>query len=277
MFERLQRSWDLALQCLEVLRNDKSLLLLPLFSGIALVLIVGTFAVPLMPLAMALSPKSGRPPDHMLLYILLFMFYFVQFSVMNFFNTALVEVAMQGFDGKEATVRDGLQRAWSRLPEILLYSVIAATVGTLLRAIEERVGFIGRIVVGLIGFVWAVATALVVPVLAAEDVGPFEAINRSAELIKKAWGEQIIGNVGIGLVFGLAAGILVGVVGGALASDELIQWPRESRVRASFPAHARRVPHRPGAHDAERHLCRGAVPLRRWRRRHRRAGCGSAG
>src|SRR4051812_1507547 len=202
MLERFGRSWDLTLQCLAVLREDKSVLLFPLFSGLALVLIAGSFAVPLFPLAKAALPKSGGSPDHVLLYTLVFLFYFVQFSVMTFFNTALVEVALRRFDGQPATVRDGLRRAWSRLPVILVYSAMAATVGTVLRIIEERVGLIGRIVIAMIGFVWAVATALVVPVLAAEDVGPYEAITRSVELIRKSWGEDIIGNAGIGLVFG---------------------------------------------------------------------------
>ena len=56
---------------------------------------------------------------------------------------------------------------------------------------------------GLIGFAWNVATFLVVPVLAAEGVGPIEAIKRSGGYLRRTWGEQIIGNVGIGLVFGL--------------------------------------------------------------------------
>src|ERR1700676_4646441 len=72
----------------------------------------------------------------------------------------------------------------------------------------ERVGFIGKIVVGTIGFVWVVATALVVPVLAAEDVGPIEAIQRSVELIKKSWGEDLIGTAGIGLAFGVVMAVV---------------------------------------------------------------------
>jgi VIT1/CCC1 family predicted Fe2+/Mn2+ transporter len=42
-----------------------------------------------------------------------------------------------------------------------------------------------------------------VPVLATEDVGPVDAIKRSVELLKRTWGEQIVGSAGIGAVFGL--------------------------------------------------------------------------
>jgi predicted neutral ceramidase superfamily lipid hydrolase len=41
-------------------------------------------------------------------------------------------------------------------------------------------------------------------VLVMENVGPIDAVKRSAGLLKKTWGEQIAGNFGIGTVFGLA-------------------------------------------------------------------------
>src|SRR3954451_14016646 len=104
MIERLQRSWELTLQCLGVLREDKSLLLFPFFSGIALLIIMASFALPLWPLLTSLASRSGRAADHTLPVILLFLFYFIQFSVMNFFSTALVEVALRRFDGQQATV-----------------------------------------------------------------------------------------------------------------------------------------------------------------------------
>ena len=191
-----------------LLREDKSLLIFPLLSSIAMFLIVGSFAVPLYPLVTAMSTHGYvRSPDS-LTYVGLFIFYWIQFTIVTFFNTALVEVAMERLDGRDATTGDGLRRAWARFPTILAYSAIAATVGTVLRLIVERVGFIGKIVVGLIGFVWAVATALVVPVLAAEDVGPVEAVQRSVELIKKSWGEDLIGNAGIGLAFGVVMAVV---------------------------------------------------------------------
>jgi len=203
LLDRFQRSWDLAGECMSLLLEDKSLLVFPLLSAIALVVTIASFAVPLIPVLAALSRYGATQSLGAATYITVFVFYWLQFSIVIFFNTALVEVALQRLDGEEANVGDGLRRAFSLLPVILAYALIAATVGLVLRAIAERVGLIGRIIVGLIGFAWSVGTALVVPVLAAEDVGPLEAISRSVELIKKAWGEDIIGNAGIGVVFGL--------------------------------------------------------------------------
>ena len=201
---------------MRLLRQDKSLLVLPLLSAIAMVVLIASFAVPLAPALRAHAGAGGTRGLSTLAYVALFLFYWLQYTIIIFFNTALVEVAMRRFDGEDAHIADGLRRAASLLPVILVYAAIAASVGTLLRLIAERVGILGRIVVGLIGFAWSVGTALVVPVLAAEEVGPIEAIGRSVELIKKAWGEDIIGNVGFGLVFGvitvttaLAGGLLI--------------------------------------------------------------------
>ncbi|MFS8085119.1 MAG: DUF6159 family protein [Acidobacteriota bacterium] len=83
------------------------------------------------------------------------------------------------------------------------YAFIAATVGMILRAIQERVGFVGKIVVGLLGVGWTVATYLVVPVLVTRDVGPVEAVKESATLLKRTWGENVIGQAGLGFAFGL--------------------------------------------------------------------------
>jgi len=116
-----------------------------------------------------------------------------------FFNTALIAVALQRLDGEPATVGEGLRTALSNLPSILGYALIAATVGTILRAIEERVGIVGRIVTAIIGGTWTFATAMTLPVLVVENVGPVEAISRSLDLLRRNWGENLIGNGGISI------------------------------------------------------------------------------
>jgi VIT1/CCC1 family predicted Fe2+/Mn2+ transporter len=55
----------------------------------------------------------------------------------------------------------------------------------------------------------AIATYLVVPVLVARDVGPIDAVKESAALLKKTWGENVIGQVGLGAAF---AFIFIGVI-----------------------------------------------------------------
>jgi hypothetical protein len=130
-----------------------------------------------------------------------FLFYLVQYTIIFFFNAALVGAAMIRLEGGDPTVSDGMSIAMDRIGTILGYAALAATVGMVLRFISERVGFIGRIVVGFIGIGWTVATYLAVPVLVTKDVGPIDAVKESAALFKSTWGEQMVASFGIGWAF----------------------------------------------------------------------------
>lgn len=213
MFDSIGRSWELAKGSFRVLRSDKELLIFPLLSFIALVIVSISFFFPFMWVGGVASAQNGEA--NIASYVVAFVFYVVSYTVTFFFQTALVGAAMIRLDGGDPTLGDGLRIAFSRLPKIIVYAVIAATVGMILRWISERAGIVGQIVGGVLGFAWSVATFLVVPVLVVENVGPFEAIKRSTGYLKRTWGEQLIGNVGIGLVFGLLM-MLVIFAGGAL-------------------------------------------------------------
>jgi len=212
---KFARSWALAKASFGVLRSDKELLVFPMISAVAVVLVVASFALPVFGLELYQGLASDDGGVAPLGYLLAFAFYLVQYFVIFFFNTALVGAAMMRLDGGDPTVADGLRIARSKWVQILGYAAIAATVGLLLRAIEERAGFVGRIVVGLIGVAWTVATFLTVPVLVARDVGPVQAVKESASLLGRTWGENLIGNGGLGLVMFLL-NLAVVLVFGAL-------------------------------------------------------------
>ena len=228
MFEKLSTSWELVKASAAVLRADKELLLFPVISAVLSMLVVVTFAVPAIlagVFASGVADGAGVPAAG---YAAVLLFYVVQYFVIFFCNTALVGAALIRLRGGDPTVADGFRIAASRLHPILGYALIAATVGMVLRAISERSGLLGRLVVGLVGFAWNLATFLVVPVLVVEDVGPIEAIRRSASYLKQTWGEQIVGNIGMGLVFGLlslgtlAGGVLLILAAAATKSAALI-------------------------------------------------------
>jgi hypothetical protein len=201
MFEKFAQSWELVKASAGVLKSDKELLVFPALSAVCTLIVAASFFLPAAAAGMFEHVSRHNMSPGMLL--LSFAFYLVQYTVIIFFNSALVGAALIRLRGGDPTVADGFRIAMSKLPVILGYAAIAATVGMLLRALQERAGFIGRWVVGLIGLAWTLATFLAVPVLVNQDVGPVEAVKRSAELMKKTWGQNLIGNVGIGLVFGL--------------------------------------------------------------------------
>lgn len=200
MIQRLKNSWELVKASGAVLQADKELLLFPVFSGIAMILVVASFILPLAVAGFATDQGGGLAVFG---YVVLFLFYFVQYSVIIFFNSALVGAALIRLRGGDPTVSDGISIAMKNLTSILGYALISATVGILLKMAKEKAGWVGRILASLGGLAWTLATYLVVPILVAEDIGPIEAVKRSATILRRTWGEQIAGSVGIGFFFGL--------------------------------------------------------------------------
>jgi len=207
---RLSRSWDLVGASFQVLWADKQLLMFPVLSGVScvivtLLLLAGGMAMvqPQLGNLSALFPRANpeavvRSPE---LMAAIFTLYLANYFVIIFFNVALVGVANSRFTGENWTFDQGLELAWKRKWVILQWAFIAATVGMVLRALSERAGFIGRMVVGLIGVAWNLACYFVVPVLAFEDLSPGSALYRSAELFKETWGEKVAGGFSLGLIF----------------------------------------------------------------------------
>jgi hypothetical protein len=223
MLSRFERSCRLIGASWDVLRSDRELLILPVMSAVATILVVATFAIAAFAAGgfdgLQAGKAVGRPDTSV--YVWCFVFYVVQYAVVIFFNTALVGAALERLDGGNPTLGSALALAYRRLGTILGYAVISATVGVLLRAISERLGFIGRLLGLGVGLAWTIMTFLVVPVLAAEGVGPIAAIEKSASLLRRSWGENLIGSAGISLVMSaaVAAVMLVGIGGGLLSLD----------------------------------------------------------
>jgi hypothetical protein len=121
--------------------------------------------------------------------------------------------------GGNPKLEDGLRAARAKLGPIVAWAAIAATVGLILRALEEKAGFLGRVVISLVGAAWSAVTFFVVPVILFEDSGATDAVKRSATIFKQRWGETLVGTGGIGLAMFLLAlpVILVAVVLGVLS------------------------------------------------------------
>jgi hypothetical protein len=213
---KIARSWELVKASWSVLQADKELIVFPVLSTIAVTVVMISFAVPMFLTGVferGLFRVGGVPIAGI---VLGFIFYTIQYTIIFYCNSALVGAAMIRLKGGDPTVSDGFAIANSHITSIVGYALLAATVGVILRNIARR-GVIGRIVASLFGLAWNIATFLAVPVLVVEGVGPIDAVKRSTQLLKKTWGEQLAGNIGIGAAFTLVffAGLLV--FAGALA------------------------------------------------------------
>ncbi|WP_460712517.1 DUF6159 family protein [Lysobacter terrae] len=210
MFDRFSRSWELAKASAAVLRSDKELMLFPIISGLLTLVVLATFLLPVWAL------RLFTDGFNLVGALVVFAFYFCQYAVILFCNCALVGAAMIRLDGGDPTLADGFNAAKARLPAILGYAAIAATVGLVLKRMKDDDNLLMRILGSGLGAAWTLATFLVVPVLVSQNVGPIDALKQSASLLKRTWGENAIGNVGIGVFFGLLSfGIIL--IGALLA------------------------------------------------------------
>jgi hypothetical protein len=200
-FTRLSNGWNLAMNSFAVLKENRQLIIFPILSGISMILVISSFIVAALAAA-GWDIDGFRDTDtrNVLNYVLVFLYYLVNYFIIVFFNTALVHCTHLYFMGEEVTVRKGLQFSVSRIGAIFAWAVFAATVGTTLRLLQDNLGRIGKIIIGLIGIVWSITTFFVVPIIAYEKLGPLGAYKRSATLMKEKWGESLAANFSFELV-----------------------------------------------------------------------------
>lgn len=225
-FDRISNSFALARSSWRVLRTDKQLVLFPVISSIACLLVLASFGLPLLGLALSgnLQFEDGNGHPALWTYPVAFAFYFCNYFVIVFCNSALISCALMRFAGETPTLADGFHAAWSRLPQIAAWALVSATVGLILRAIENAHEKAGQIVSALLGTAWTIITYFVVPVLVVEKLGPIDAIRRSLQLLKQTWGEALVGKVGLGLFKFLLMlpGIAILLLGVALCFGKLL-------------------------------------------------------
>lgn len=213
---RISRGWALAKQSWQVLKSDASLVLFPILSTIfAILAAVAIWA----PAVITRGVFSGQEVDvnqnDPVLYITVLASAYVSTFIAIFFNVALAACAARSMRGEDTKIREGVQAALRRIGPILGWTLVATTVGLILKALEDRAPLVGRIAAWIAGAAWAVATFFVIPVVALEGTGPWKSLHRSATVVKARWGEGATGAATIAVVtvlFSFAV-MIVGALG----------------------------------------------------------------
>ncbi|OPY31855.1 MAG: hypothetical protein A4E32_01459 [Methanomassiliicoccales archaeon PtaU1.Bin124] len=196
---RFRTGRDLAKMSWSVIRKEKSLLVFPIISAFVTLMIAASFFLPLWFLT------GGDAFTQWYAWVMIFVWYILAFTVSIFCNVALMANATKVMEGENPTVGYGLGFAASRFKYILEWAIFSAIVGVILQAIRKQGGLLGNIAAAVIGAAWAVATYFVVPIMAFEKLGPLGAVKRSLLFLRSNWGEGLIANLSIGLVFFLLA------------------------------------------------------------------------
>jgi Family of unknown function (DUF6159) len=203
MFARFSYTWQLMQASWSVLKRDKTLILFPLFSSIACILVVLSFTTPFFFVDLRSWAHSSRhltQGERIEMYAYIFAFYFVNYFVITFFNVGIISCACLRMIGEEPTFAGGLRVAFQRIHLIAGWALVSATVGLVLKIIESYNKRIGRIIAEVLGAAWTIVTFLVVPVLVVEKKGPIAAFKESVALLQKTWGTQLIGSFSFGLI-----------------------------------------------------------------------------
>ncbi len=215
---RIKRSWELGKLSWSVLRSDRTLAIFPIYSAVTSIIVLAGFGVLVALVGLQDSGKSESISPLGIVFVILA--YIAVAFVATYFQAALVLGANDVLEGRNATIKTSLHAANSNLSRLLPWAIVQGTVSIIISSIEERAGFVGQIVAGLVGAAWRVATFLTIPIIVFEDLSPWPALKRSGSLLKSTWGENIIAQGGLGLIGLLAAlpGIALIVIGVATGS-----------------------------------------------------------
>jgi hypothetical protein len=218
--EKLQRSWQLFTRSVAVIRDHPKLLIFPIVTGLLTTAIALFFLAPILVVLWAPAFLAGGK-----IQALVNSFGFLRFHggqgfnfqlqplgsamlagvyLLNMFLATMASVAfnhqiLEALNGQPVSIGRGIAAACARWKSVLLWSLLAGLVGLLIRSLEERLAFVGRIVAGLIGLAWSVACIFAIPILARERdfASPFAVLGKSAETIKRTWGEALAGYAGM--------------------------------------------------------------------------------
>ena len=199
---------DLVKTAWSALRTDKELIGLPLMGGVAaLVAVAPILAI------YAFIPSDARPAQ-----VIVGVAALLVFSVIStFFAVALAGGAHERMSGGHPTFKSSVALAWSRRRGVVGWAVLNVTVGLVLRIIEDRVKGVAGFLIRMLGDVaWTLASYFAIPIIAANDVGPIEALKLSSTVFRQRWSKAIRVQFRLGL-YALGV-VLAAVVGAAIVA-----------------------------------------------------------
>lgn len=236
---RLQRSCQLFLSSLRVLSAHRKLLLFPLVAG-ALSLGLCAFFLAA-PVAAICAQPTGHAwteaahwnavlqhpiPETMTHNLSAWgatarvygaLIYLTSMFAATFCNVAFYHQIARALADEPVSLRAGFAFARRRLRAILFWSLFAGTIGLVIRALEERFGWLGKLVFGVIGAGWSVASVFAIPAMIREDdPNPVRLLKHSAGVLRKTWGESLAGFLGFSALSTLVTLAVLGVIAGAI-------------------------------------------------------------
>ncbi len=222
-FDRFKKGFAVALKSLKFIWNHKKLIFFPFLTATLIVSAVGIYELIYYQLynqhITSFFPEEGKSKkrkaiqedqsetgqasqkrsksENVLEYLLfIYVITFVGIFCFAFSNVALSHATTQAFLGNPIRIGSSLLHSIKQLPTILLWAFSALIVHIIVNIFKSkdkdgRSSFLSSLVGEAIEFAWYIATFLVIPVMAHENIGAFKSIKRSAHLMKKTFGENL--------------------------------------------------------------------------------------
>ena len=216
---RVRRGWELTKSSWRVLTLDKELMLLPVLGFIVNVVVFIALAAAMVAIIFGLLSlgvsvfsiqavhgvhgTSYTGSNNGLPFLIFFVLLYLLLTIVgNYFSGAIVYGAAERFRGGDPTVRSSLAGVGRRFGSLAAFSLLSATVGLVLQALQDRLPFAGKILAILGGVAWNIATIFAVPIIVLGDteLGPIDTTKQSVQMVRKVWGEGLIVQAGIGII-----------------------------------------------------------------------------
>ena len=232
-FDTLSRGWTLSKLSFSVVKADPELLLYTFLSAMMVFITIAAAAYPGYEAenkegnhwAMTdpvINPETGEEERQTTSPYMawIFLTYMIGSIIVVFWNSAIIASAHERLTGGDPTIMTGIKVAFSRIHIIILWGIIAGTVGLLLRIARDAanknskgpIKIAAMVVLWLVEIAWWIYTFFIIPMIVLEKKGIREGLRDSRSLFGKTWGENVTSGLGIGLItlVGIIVSLLIG-------------------------------------------------------------------
>ena len=242
-FATIGRGWEMSKLSMSVVKKDPELMVYMIFAGVmSLACLIGMSMPQLLVMDWAVNADGSFTPAYLMFS---FVGYMVLSIVVVFWNCAIIANANIRLTGGDPKFADGVNAALKRLPIIIVWGIIAGTVGLLLKFLEgvarssdhPAAAALATVIHIIGGLAWWVMTFFMIPHLILENKSIGDALKASKSTFFDTWGENIVSGLGIGAIaflFGipivaLTIGMTIvagpfGLLVGAVLIGLLIAW-----------------------------------------------------
>ena len=242
-FATIGRGWEMSKLSMSVVRKDPELMVYMILAGVmSLACLIGMSMPQFLEMDWAVNPDGSFTPAYLMFS---FVGYMVLSIVVVFWNCAIIANANIRLTGGDPKFADGVNAALKRLPIIIVWGIIAGTVGLLLKFLEgvarssdhPAAAALATVIHIIGGLAWWLMTFFMIPHLILENKSIGDALKASKATFFDTWGENIVSGLGIGAIaflfaipiIGLTIGLTVvagpfGLLVGAVLIGLLIAW-----------------------------------------------------